>query len=97
MQRSACATRCVICDKKAAEAAGAEESSTSKWARQQQTVVELGEAVREGLRLGQEDVEFAQEVSTPKGSRREAREVERVRQDLERKAAADPAVARAIC
>ncbi|GAQ92585.1 hypothetical protein KFL_010620020 [Klebsormidium nitens] len=96
VQLSACVTRCVICDEKAAEAAGAEESSTSRWARQQQAVGELGEAVSEGLRLGQEDAEFAREVSTPEGSRREAREVERVKEDLERRAAADPAVARAI-
>ena len=52
--------------------------------------------MREGLRLGQEDAEFAQETSTPEGSRREAQEVERLRQDLQRKADADSAVARAI-
>lgn len=96
VQRSACVTRCVICDKKAAEGTGEERSRTSEWARQQQAAVELGEAVCEGLRLGQEDAEFARETDTPEGSRREAQEVERLRRDLQRKADADPAVARAV-
>ncbi|GAQ83944.1 hypothetical protein KFL_001690220 [Klebsormidium nitens] len=96
VQRSACRTRCIICDQKAAEGAEAEESRTTRWVHQQRAAAELGEAVWEGLKLRQKDVDFAQEASTPEGSKREAEEVERVRRDLQRRANAEPAVARAV-